>query len=154
MGHQEKEVVLYEDKEKLERLIEDIRLLANDNSSPYAKERLTVHEVSTLMKIPKSTIRYWEHAGYVVADRDLENSYRCYNGGHLLKIRLIQIMQNFVYSEETVKFKHLIAAAEPGDLQCVMKLAENIRTYLDKRIESQICGISQFYNLSQLINLE
>ncbi len=147
----EKEVVLYEDKEKLERLIEEIRQLADENTSSFAKERLTIHQISTLMKIPKSTIRYWEHAGYVIADRDLENSYRRYHEGHLLKMKLIQIMQNSVYSEETVKSKHRIAAAEQSDLQCVMKLAENIRTYLDKRIESQICGISKLYNLIQLI---
>ncbi|MDU0206024.1 MerR family DNA-binding transcriptional regulator [Paenibacillus sp. MAH-36] len=58
----EKEVVLYDDKERLEKLIEDIRLQANENISPYAKERFTINEVSELTKIPKSTIRYWEKA--------------------------------------------------------------------------------------------
>ncbi|WP_054956810.1 MerR family DNA-binding transcriptional regulator [Paenibacillus dakarensis] len=147
----EKEVILYEDKVKLEKLIGDIRLLVKENTFPNAKERLTIKEVSEAMKIPKSTIRYWEHAGYVVADRDPENSYRFYNEGHLLKVGLLQVMQNFVYSEESVKYKRLIAAAEHGDLKCVMKLAENIRTHLDKRIESQVFGVSRLHHLMQLI---
>lgn len=147
----EKEVVLYDDKERLEKLIEDIRLQANENISPYAKERFTINEVSELTKIPKSTIRYWEKAGYVAADRDPENHYRCYDGGHLQKMRLLQVLQNSVYSEETVKYKQSIAAAEHVDLQSIMKLAENIRTYLDKRIDSQMCGISRLYKLIQLI---
>lgn len=147
----EKEVVLFEDKEKLEKLIEDIRQRLNENTSPFAIVRFTIHEVSDLMKIPKSTIRYWEHAGYVIADRDPNNGYRYYDEGHLIKMRLIQVMQNFVYSQETVKYKHSIAAVEHGDLQSVMQLAENIRRYLDKRIEYQIGGTTRLYNLIQLI---
>lgn len=147
----EKEVVLYEDKEKLEKLIEDIRLRLNENTSSFAMERFTINEVSNLMKIPKSTIRYWEQVGYVVADRDPKNGYRCYDGDHLIKMRLIQAMQNFVYSQETAKYKTSIAAVERGDLQSIMKLAENIRIYLDGRIESQIGGISRLYNLVQLL---
>lgn len=148
----EKEVVLYEDKEKLERLIEDIQLLSDEKTSPCHIQRLSIKEVSTLLKLPKSTIRYWEHAEYVVADRDPNNCYRYYNGDHLLIMRLLQIMQNFVYSEETVKYKQWIAATEHRDLQNIMKLATEIRSYLNNRIESQMCGISRLYQLIQSIN--
>lgn len=146
----EKEVALYEDKEKLEKLIEDIRLQVNENAAPYTKERFTIHEVSELTHVPKSTIRYWEQAGYVTVYRDPQNRYRCYDGAHLLKVRLIQVLQNSVYSEETVKFKQSIATAEHTDLQMLMKIAEKIRTYQDKRIESQMCGISCLHKLIQL----
>ncbi|MBU7316214.1 MerR family DNA-binding transcriptional regulator [Paenibacillus sp. SM 69] len=146
----EKEVALYEDKEKLEKLIEDIRRQLNENTSPYPMERFTINKVSELTRVPKSTIRYWEQAGYVIVNRDPENRYRCYDGAHLLKIRLIQMLQNTVYSEETVKFKQSIATAEHTDLQMLMKIAEKIRTYQDKRIESQMCGISCLYKLIQL----
>lgn len=54
----------------------------------------------------------------------------------MLKIRLIQVLQSSVYSEDTVNFKQSIAAAEHTDLQGVMNVAENVRTYLDKVIES------------------
>jgi len=146
----EKEVALYEEKVKIERVIEDIRLHSN-GKSPYTKERFTIHEVSELTKVTKSTIRYWEQAGYVTADRDTENRYRCYSGAHLLKIRLIHMLQNSVYSDYTVKLKRLIASADHMDLQRVMKLAEEIRSYLDKCIENQMCGVSGLYKLIQLI---
>ncbi|WP_231586990.1 MerR family DNA-binding transcriptional regulator [Paenibacillus sp. E194] len=145
----EREVALYEEKEKLERLIQDIQIYANENKSPYAEEPFTINKASELTQVPKSAIRYWEQAGYVTADRDPDNRYRRYNGSHLLKIRLIQVLQSSVYSEDTVKFKQSIAAAEHTDLQGVMNVAENVRTYLDKIIESQMCGVSYLFKLIQ-----
>jgi len=145
----EKEVALYEEKEKLEELIQDIRIYANENKSPYAEVSFTINEASELTQVPKSAIRYWEQAGYVTADRDPDNRYRRYNRTHLLKIRLIQVLQSSVYSEDTVNFKQSIAAAEHTDLLGVMHVAENVRTYLDKIIESQMCGISYLYQLIQ-----
>lgn len=145
----EKEVALYEEKEKLERLIQDIRIYANENKSPYAEEPFTINEASELTQVPKSAIRYWEQAGYVTADRDPDNRYRRYSGSHLLKIRLIQMLQSSVYSEDTVNFKQSIAAAEHTDLQGLVNVAENVRTYLDKIIESQMCGISYLHQLIQ-----
>ncbi|WP_337100543.1 MerR family transcriptional regulator [Paenibacillus sp. YIM B09110] len=89
-----KEVALYEEKKKLERLNQDIRIYANENKSAYAEEPFNINEVSELTQVPKSTIRYWEQAGYVTADRDPDNRYRRYSGSHLLKIRLIQVLQS------------------------------------------------------------
>lgn len=143
----EKEVALYEEKKKLEKLIQDIRIYANDNKSPYAEKPFTINEVSELTQIPKSAIRYWEQAGYVTADRNPDNGYRRYSGSHVLKIRLIQVLQSSVYSEDTVNFKQSIAAVEHTDLQGVMNVALNVRTYLDKIIKSQMCGISCLHQL-------
>ncbi|GMK40867.1 hypothetical protein PCCS19_39230 [Paenibacillus sp. CCS19] len=145
------EVTLYEEKEKLERLIEDIRIYANDNKSPDAEETYSINEVSTLTQVPRSAIRYWEQAGYVTADRDPDNHYRRYSSSHLLTIRLLQVLQSAVYSEDTVNFKQSIAALEHTDLQEVMRVAEDVRTYLDKIIESQMCGISYLHQLIRFI---
>ncbi len=145
----EREVALHEEIEKLERLIQDIQIYANENKSPYAEEPFTINKASELTQVPKSAIRYWEQAGYVTADRDSDNRYRRYSGSHLLKIRLIQVLQSSVYSEDTVNFKQSIAATEHTDMQGVMNVAENVRTYLDKIIESQMCGISHLYQLIQ-----
>lgn len=145
----EKEVALYETKETLERLIQDIRIYANENKSPYAEKPFTINEASELTQVPKSAIRYWEQAGYVTADRDPENRYRRYSGSHLIKIRLMQMLQSSEYSEDTVNFKQSIAAVEHTNLQGVMNVAENVRTYLDKIIESQMCGISYIHQLIQ-----
>lgn len=145
----EREVALYEEKEKLERLTQDIQIYANENKSPYAEETFTINKASELTQVPKSAIRYWEQAGYVTSDRDPDNRYRRYSGSHLLKIRLIQVLQSSVYSEDTVNFKQSIAATEHTDMQGVMNVAENVRTYLDKIIESQMCGISHLHQLIQ-----
>ncbi|SDD17205.1 DNA-binding transcriptional regulator, MerR family [Paenibacillus sp. UNCCL117] len=145
----EKEVALYEEKKKVERLIQDIRISANEHKSPSAEEPFTINEVSRLTQVPKSTIRYWEHAGYVTAERNPDNRYRRYRGSHLLKIRLLQALQSSVYSEDTVNFKQSIAAAELEDLQRVINVAERVRTYLDQIIESQMCGISCLHQLIQ-----
>lgn len=144
-----KEVVLFEEKEKLDKLIQDIRIYANENKSAYAEKAFNINEASKLTQAPKSAIRYWEQMGYVRADRDPDNRYRQFNGSHLLKIRLIQTLQSSVYSEDTVHFRQAIVAAEHTDLQGILNVAENIRTYLDKVIESQICGISYLHHLIQ-----
>ncbi|MFX3636507.1 MAG: MerR family DNA-binding transcriptional regulator [Candidatus Pristimantibacillus sp.] len=143
------EVALYKEKEKLEELIQDIRLQANKNNTPHTEKWFTINEVSERAQVPKSAIRYWEQAGYITADRDPDNRYRRYSGPDLLKIRLMQVLQSSVYSEDTVNFKQSIAAAERTDLQGVMNLAENVRSYLDKMIESQMCGISYLHQLVQ-----
>ncbi|WP_235918095.1 MerR family DNA-binding transcriptional regulator [Paenibacillus lutrae] len=150
----EKEVALYGEKVKLERLIQDIQLYANEGKSPYTEEPFSINEVSELTQVPKSAIRYWEQAGYVTADRDPDNRYRRFSGSHLLKIRLIQMFQNSVYSEDTVNFKQSIAAVEHTDLQGVMNVAENVRSYLDKLIEAQMCGISYLHQLIQFTKAE
>ena len=143
------EIVLYEEKEKLERLIQDIRIQAERNSSPYDEEPFTINEASELTQAPKSAIRYWEQAGYVTADRNPDNCYRRYSRSHLLKIRLIQVLQSSVYSEDTVNFKQSLALVKHTDLQGLINVAANVRTYLDKMIESQMCGVSYFYQLMQ-----
>ncbi|MFF2092954.1 MerR family DNA-binding transcriptional regulator [Paenibacillus sp. NPDC058174] len=145
----EKEIALYEEKEKLERLFEDIRAYSNENKSLYADEPFTINEASELTQIPKSAIRYWDQAGYVMADRDPTNRYRRYSGSHLLKIRLIQMLQSSVYSEDTVNIRQSIGAVEHTDLEGLVNVAENIRAYLDKILEAQMCGIANLYELIQ-----
>ncbi|WP_188889337.1 MerR family DNA-binding transcriptional regulator [Paenibacillus radicis (ex Gao et al. 2016)] len=145
----EKEIALYEEKEKLERLIEDIRVYSIESKAWCADKLFTIKEASELTQIPKSAIRYWDQAGYVRADRDPANHYRRYSGSHLLKIRLIQMLQSTVYSEETVNFRQSIAAVEHTDLQALVNVAENIRGYLDKILESQMRGILNLYELIQ-----
>jgi len=145
------EVTLYEEKEKLERLIEDIRIYASDQKSPDAEETLSIHEASARTQAPKSAIRYWEQAGYVTADRDPDNCYRRYSGSHLLTIRLLQVLQSAVYSEDTVHLKQSIATLAHTDLQGILHVAENVRAYLNTIIESQMGGISDLHQLIQFI---
>ncbi|MDF2543764.1 MAG: hypothetical protein K0S47_3482 [Herbinix sp.] len=43
------------------------------------KNTFTIGEISELLKIPKSTLRYWESAGLLTMPRDSVNNYRTYN---------------------------------------------------------------------------
>ncbi|MCR8842420.1 MerR family DNA-binding transcriptional regulator [Paenibacillus sp. SC116] len=146
----QQEVALYEEKARLKALIVDIRMYTKENQTRINEKCLTINEVSEVTQVPKSAIRYWEQAGYVTADRDPTNRYRVYSGSHLFKIRLLQLLQNSVYSEDTVHFKQMIASVEHTDLPQILNLAEHIRSYFDQIIESQMRGISYLYPLLRL----
>ncbi len=60
------------------------------------------------------------------------------------------MLQSSVYSKDTVNFKQSLAAAKHTDLQGIMNVAGNVRSYLNKIIESQVCGISFLHQLIQL----
>ncbi|TVX94679.1 MerR family transcriptional regulator [Paenibacillus agilis] len=144
------EVALYAEKARLEKLIEDIRRYAKKSQIHLNDKWFTIKEVSEMTQVSKTAIRYWEQAGYVTADRDPTNRYRQYTGSHMLKIRLLQVLQNTVYSEDTVYFKQTIVSIDHTDFTRILKLAENIRSYFDTIIESQMRGISYLYPLLQL----
>ncbi|MBD8499590.1 MerR family transcriptional regulator [Paenibacillus arenosi] len=146
----EQEVALYKEKTKVEKLIEDIQRYMKESPSVHNDNWFSINEVSEMTQVSKTAIRYWEHAGYVKPDRAPTNRYRQYSESHLLKIRLLQVLQNSVYSEETVHFKQAIALVEYTDLPRIVQLAENIRAYFSQIIESQMRGISFLYPLTQL----
>ncbi|WP_028595023.1 MerR family transcriptional regulator [Paenibacillus assamensis] len=146
----EREVALHEEKMRLDKLIEDIQRYTEGSPALHQEIRLSINEVSEITQVSKSAIRYWEQAGYVTADRDPTNHYRHYNRAHLLKIRLLQVLQNSVYSEDTVQLKQSIASAEHTDSSHLLQLAKNIRSYFNQLIEMQIRGIANLYSLMRL----
>lgn len=50
------------------------------------KNTFTIGEISRLLNIPKSTIRYWESVGLIKLPRDSTNNYRKYNQGSVYTI--------------------------------------------------------------------
>lgn len=50
------------------------------------KNTFTIGEISRLLNIPKSTIRYWESMGLITLPRDKTNNYRSYNQGSVYTI--------------------------------------------------------------------
>ncbi len=50
------------------------------------KNTFTIGEISRLLNIPKSTIRYWESEGLIKLPRDNVNNYRKYNHGSVYTI--------------------------------------------------------------------
>ncbi len=52
----------------------------------HMKNTFTIGEISRLLNIPKSTIRYWESEGLINLPRDNVNNYRKYNHGSIYTI--------------------------------------------------------------------
>ena len=50
------------------------------------KSTFTIGEISQLLNIPKSTLRYWESQGLLHMPRGMENNYREYNHGSIYTI--------------------------------------------------------------------
>ncbi|WP_440111635.1 MerR family transcriptional regulator [Paenibacillus sp. QZ-Y1] len=144
----EREVKLHQEKASLEQLVEELNSYADEGQVFDLNQRFRIHEVSRRTGVPKSAIRYWEKSGLFTTERNSDNEYRLYNEAHLLKIKMIQILQSSVYSEETVHLKQSIALLEFQNIEQVIKLAEQIRTYLNKTINLQVRGL---YFLHRLI---
>ncbi|MEC0128329.1 MerR family transcriptional regulator [Paenibacillus pabuli] len=144
----EREVMLHREKASLDQLVRELDSHAGGSQSYDLNQHFRINEVSRRTGVPKSAIRYWEASGLFTTARDSGNQYRLYNEAHLFKIKMIQILQSSVYSEETVNLKQSIALVEFQNIEQAMKLAEDIRTYLNKTIKLQMRGL---YFLQRLI---
>ncbi|MBB3108789.1 DNA-binding transcriptional MerR regulator [Paenibacillus phyllosphaerae] len=149
----EREVLLHKDIASLEQLVLDLKSYAETNPSCDFDQRFSIHEVSNRTGAPKSAIRYWETCGLLTSERNPDNDYRLYHEAHLLKIRMILVLQNAVYSEETVNLKQSIAQLEIRNLEHAMRLADRIRSYLRQTIQHQMRGIYFLYRLIQKLGL-
>lgn len=145
-----KDASLYEEKIRLQTLIQDIHLYARSNQAPPTDDWFSIDEVFKKTGAPKSAIRYWEQAGLLTPERDPANDYRRYCSAHVFAIRLLQVLQNCTYSEDTVKLRRSIAETDHMDIQQIRKLAEDTLTYLDKINESQLRGVYYLYKLMRL----
>lgn len=143
----DREVMLHRDKVSIDQLIGELKSYAE--GSQDFNQRFSIHEVSRRTGAPKSAIRYWEKIGLITTERDPDNEYRLYNEAHLFRIRMIQILQSSVYSEETVNLKQSIASLELQNIEHTMKLAESIKTYLHKSIRLQMQGLYYLYRMIQ-----
>jgi DNA-binding transcriptional MerR regulator len=146
----EREVSLYQEKARVEKLIKELEAYADGSQTHDLKQRFNINEVSIRTGVPKSAIRYWEKVSLITAERDPANDYRQYSEAHLFKIRLIQVLQSFVYSEDTVSLKKSIAAIDDHNIEHVMKLAEKILIYLNNTNRSQLKALYYLYKLIRL----
>lgn len=145
----EREVELHREKESFDQLEKELKSYVEGRQTYEVSQRLRIDEVSRLTGASKSAIRYWEKMGLFTAERDPDNEYRLYHEEHLMKIRMIQVLQNAVYSEETVNLKQSIALFDLQNSEYTMNLAESIRTYMHKTIKLQMRGLYFLYRLIQ-----
>lgn len=145
----DREVMLHREKVSLDQLVRELKSCSEGSRANDSNQYFSIHEVSRRTGAPKSAIRYWEQSGLFTAKRDPDNDYRLYNESHLFKIRMIQVLQSSVYSEETVKLKQSIARLELENIEHAMRLSERIQAYLHKTIKLQTRALYFLYRLIQ-----
>lgn len=59
------------------------------------EKNYTIKDVSELLNIPKSTIRYWDEQGLISTTRNEENGYRTFDLEDLFKIYDIDFIEKW-----------------------------------------------------------
>lgn len=139
------QVANYEDKIIIEQVNNYLENFTHENS-------MTTGEVSLQTNIPPSTLRYWEKEGFITSKRGELNNYRLFDTFQLIKILLMKITQNAVYSYEVIKIKKEIKELNQYDLEEVRKVIHEIQKHIDKRNQKQLKGIFYLYKLSKILN--
>lgn len=147
----DREVMLHREKARLDQLVRELKSFSEVSQAYDFNQHFSIHEVSRRTGAPKSAIRYWEKSGLFTTERDPDNEYRLYNEAHLFKIRMIQVLQSSVYSEETVNLKQSIALLDVENIEHAMKLAESIQAHLHKTIKLQMRALYFLYRLIQTL---
>lgn len=140
------QVANYEDKIITERVNKHLENLTYEHS-------MTTGEVSLQTNIPPSTLRYWEKEGYVTSKRG-ENNYRYFNSYQFIKILLMKLTQNAVYSHEIVQLKNLLRNLEEYNIEGAKSIVEECQQHLNKRNQEQLHGLYFLYRLCTKLGLK
>ncbi|MNM92669.1 HTH-type transcriptional regulator AdhR [compost metagenome] len=149
----EKEIILYEERERLAGLIRELELYT-DGTKEFDREQLfNIYEASLKTGVPKSTIRYWEKEGVLTVERNPANGYRLYDGVLLFKIRLMQVLQSCVYSEETVALKRSLKRINSHQVEEFLTYAHQMSAHLNKTLLAQVKALSRLYEVIEMEDL-
>lgn len=140
------QVANFEDKMIIEQVHKHLESLTHEHF-------MTTGEVSLQTNIPTSTLRYWEKEGYVHSKRG-ENNYRYFNSYQYIKILLMKLTQNTVYSLEVIRLKKLIRNLEEYDIQGAKSIVEEFQQHLNKRNQEQLHGLYFLYRLCAKLGLK
>ncbi|WP_299091639.1 MerR family DNA-binding transcriptional regulator [uncultured Metabacillus sp.] len=139
------QVVNYEDKMIIERVNKYLENLTNEPT-------MTTGELSLQTNIPASTLRYWEKEGYITSKRGELNNYRLFDLFQLIKVLLMKITQNAVYSNEVIQLKQEIKELNQHDLEEVRKVIHDLQKHINKRNQEQLKGVFYLYKLFKIVN--
>ncbi len=93
------------------------------------KNSFSIGEISSLLNIPKSTLRYWESEGLITMPRDNSNNYRKYYPGSVFTISDLAHYRCLRMSlEDMKKLPHMT----PGELSGTLT---SLDQELDKKLE-------------------
>ncbi|MCP3739511.1 MerR family transcriptional regulator [Rossellomorea sp. BNER] len=140
------QVANYEDKIIIEQVNKHLENLTHEHS-------MTTGEVSLQTNIPTSTLRYWEKEGYVNSKRG-ENNYRYFNSYQFIKILLMKLTQNAVYSHGIIQLKKFIRNLEEYDIEGAKSIVEECQQHLNKRNQEQLHGLYFLYRLCAKLGLK
>jgi DNA-binding transcriptional MerR regulator len=139
------QVANYEDKIIIERVNKHLENMTHEQS-------MTTGELSLQTNIPPSTLRYWEKEGFITSKREELNNYRLFDTFQLIKVLLMKITQNAVYSYEIIQIKKEIKELNQHDLEEVRKVIHDIQKNINKRNQKQLKGIFYLYKLCKILN--
>ena len=140
------QVANYEDKMIIDRVNKHLENLNYEHS-------MSIGELSLQTNIPPSTIRYWEKEGFITSKRGELNNYRLFDPFQLIKVLLMKITQNAVYSYEVIQLKKEIKELNHHDLEEVRTVIDAIQNHLNNRNQKQLKGIFSLYKLTEILNL-
>ena len=80
------------------------------------EKNYTIKDVSELLNIPKSTIRYWDEQGLISTTRNEENGYRTFDLEDLFKIYDIDFYRKMGIPIKDIK-RHLPISMPPWKQQ-------------------------------------
>lgn len=99
------------------------------------EKKISIHQVSQMLDIPKDTLRYYDKLALVRPQRG-ENDYRYYTQENLLDLQYIEVMK---YSEFSLKEISKILSnkyqCNEDNLDDTMNLLENKKRKIEKKIE-------------------
>jgi DNA-binding transcriptional MerR regulator len=111
---------------------------------------LTIHDLSRATGVPATTLRYWDKAGLIKAERDPTNRYRLFNPGHIRQVLTIYALKfavytkNHRYSVEQVREELAKFSDETLDFS---KIVNDLQQHLNRLNRAQIKGIAALYRL-------
>lgn len=102
-------------------------------------EYFLVGEVSEILKIPKSTLRYYDRKGIISPTFRKENNYRCYSKSQLITLKKINMLRKLGFTLEEIKvFFNEHRKIQKDDKILVESVLERINEDIDKLIGIKI----------------
>ncbi|KKI93696.1 hypothetical protein WQ54_02900 [Bacillus sp. SA1-12] len=140
----------YQEKELAANILKDLNNIVDPPS--MENKQMTIGEVANKANIAASTIRYWEKEGYVISMRG-DNKYRYFNSYQFIKILLMKLLENTVYSQESVQLKNSVRSLTEYNIEGAKRIVKECQEHLNKRNQEQLHGQYYLYQLCKKLGL-
>ncbi|WP_025027897.1 MerR family DNA-binding transcriptional regulator [Caldalkalibacillus mannanilyticus] len=147
----ERQVATYQDKELALKILQYLENGEKVSNLPS----MSIGEIAQKADVSATAIRYWEKKGYLRSTRG-ENQYRLFHFEQFIKILLLKLLKNAVYSEEIIQLKDAIrklefhSEKEKRKIEAIdeaRKMVETCLDHLNRRNQAQLHGLYFLYRL-------